>query len=307
MNTFRIHRVSKLTGLSKDVIRVWERRYGLVQPMRGPNRYRLYTDEDVALLRYLRSELDKGESIGELAALGRDELLARMRSGPPALPVDAEPYGRVIAELVYALDPLDRVGFERRLNGAVAVIPFEEALHGILLPVQKKVGELWHDGRVSVAIEHYVTKQVQQKIFSVMNQLPVADHGPKIVVACPPGETHEVGAQAVAYRCRVRGCRVYYLGANVPIEALTRLCAQVQPAITLISFPVILMEQEASDHAQAIAKHVKPQCDVAVGGDGAVAARELFERESIKVIEAFTELDQLLRELMFKRSASLEQ
>lgn len=306
MNTFRIHRVSKLTGLSRDVIRVWERRYGLLRPMRGPNRYRLYTDEDVALLRYLRRELEKGESIGALAVLGRDELLARMHASPPALPVQGEPYERVIGELVHALDPFDRVGFERRLNGAVAVIPFEEALHGILLPLQKKVGELWHDGRVGVAIEHYVTKQVQQKIFSVMNQLPVADHGPKIVVACPPGETHEVGAQAVAYRCRLRGCRVYYLGANVPFEALTRFCAQVQPALTLISFPVILTEQDASDHAQVIAKHVKTQCDVAVGGDGATAAKDLFERESIKVIETFVEFDDILRELLFKRSASLE-
>lgn len=307
MNTFRIHRVSKLTGLSKDVIRVWERRYGLVRPMRGPNRYRLYTDEDVALLRYVRRELDQGESIGELAALGREELLARVKSSQPPLPMEGEPYERLIKVLIHALDPLDRVAFERRLNGAVGVIPFEEALDGILLPLQKKVGELWHDGRATVAVEHYVTKQVQQRIFSVMNQLPVADQGPKIVVACPPGETHEVGAQAVAYRCRVRGCRVYYLGANVPLEALTKLCAQVRPALTLISFPVILAEQEVSDLAHAIAKDVKPQSDVAVGGTGAVTAKGLFERESITVIETVTELDELLREMLFNRAASLQE
>lgn len=306
MNTFRIHRVSRLTGLSKDVIRVWERRYGLLQPMRGPNRYRLYTDEDVALLRYVRNELDKGESIGELAAVGREELLARMRSSPAPVPAEGEPYERLIGELLHALNPLDRVTFERRLNGAVAVIPFEEALHGVLLPLQKKVGELWHDGRVGVAVEHYVTKQIQQKIFSVMNQLPVADQGPKIVVACPPGETHEIGAQAVAYRCRVRGCRVYYLGANVPIEALTKLCAQVRPALTLISFPVLMPEQEASELAQSIAKQVKPVGDVAVGGDGAVSARALFERQSIGVVETFAELDEILRELLLKRAATLQ-
>lgn len=307
MNTFRIHRVSKLTGLSRDVIRVWERRYGLLHPMRGPNRYRLYTDEDVALLRYIRGELDKGESIGELAALGRDELCARMRSATPPPRVEGQPYERLIGELLRALDPLDRVTFERRLNGAVAVIPFEEALHGILLPLQQQVGELWHDGRVSVAVEHYVTKQVQQKIFSVMNQLPVVDQGPKIVIACPPGETHEVGAQAVAYRCRVRGCRVYYLGANVPLEALSRLCAQVHPALALISFPVPLTDQDASDLARSLAKHVQPHSDVAVGGDGAVASRDSFDRNSIKVLESFAELDELLQELLFKRAASLDQ
>ena len=165
MNTFRIHRVAKLTGLSKDVIRIWERRYGIIKPSRGANRYRIYTDEDVALLRYLKEEMDRGESIGELARLGRKELMGRMKESPTPQPVKGEPYVRLIDELVRSLDPLDRVTFERRLNGAVAVIPFDEALHQILLPLQKKVGELWHEGVMSVAVEHYVTKQVQQKNF----------------------------------------------------------------------------------------------------------------------------------------------
>ena len=73
MNTHRIHRVAKLTGLSRDVIRVWERRFGLLKPTRGANRYRNYSDEDVALLRYLKQQLDAGASIGDLAKLGREE------------------------------------------------------------------------------------------------------------------------------------------------------------------------------------------------------------------------------------------
>ena len=76
MYTHRIHRVAKLTGLSRDVIRVWERRYGLVKPSRSANRYRIYSDEEVALLRYVKNEMDKGQSIGDLIAVGREKLLA---------------------------------------------------------------------------------------------------------------------------------------------------------------------------------------------------------------------------------------
>ncbi len=294
MNIHRIQRVSKLTGLSRDVIRVWERRYGLLRPVRGQNRYRLYTDEDVSLLKYVRAELDKGESIGELAALGREELLARMHASREALEITGSPYERLLAELLGTLEPLDRVTFERKLNGAVVVIPFEEALHGILLPLQRRVGELWHDSRVTAAIEHYVTRQVQQKIFSVMNQMPVAEDGPKIVIACPPGEYHEVGAQAVAYRCRLRGCRVYYLGANVPITDLVKLCVEVRPALTVLSFPVQLPASEVDAVATQLAREVRPFSEIAAGGTGALAERKILEKEGMHVLEDFAKLDEFL-------------
>ena len=199
MNTHRIHRVAKLTGLSKDVIRVWERRFELLKPTRGANRYRNYSDEDIALLRYLKEQLDAGGSIGELSKLGREELLGRARANAPRVSFVDQTFSRLLRELLSTLDPFDRVTFEKRLNGAVAVVPFEEALHGILLPLQEQVGQLWHEGRVNVAIEHYVTKQIQQKIFSAMNQLPVAEFGAKVVVACPPDEEHDIAALAVAY------------------------------------------------------------------------------------------------------------
>ena len=168
--------------------------YGVVQPTRGANRYRLYTDDEVTLLRYLKAAVEKGESIGELVTQGRETLLGHAKTNALTSVVGSAPYEGFIGELITALNPLDRETFERRLNGAVAVIPFEEALHKILLPLQERVGHLWHDGRLGVGVEHYVTKQVQQKIFAAMNQLPMTEYGPKIVVACPSGEQHEIRA-----------------------------------------------------------------------------------------------------------------
>ncbi|MBM4125153.1 MAG: MerR family transcriptional regulator [Nitrospira sp.] len=295
MNTHRIHRVAKLTGLSRDVIRIWERRYGLIKPARGPNRYRLYTDDDVALLRYVKAEMDKGSSIGDLAALGHDELLARMRTVPVLeAPGKGEPYGRLLNELVAALDPVDRATFERRLNGAVAVIPFEEALQGILLPLQERVGQLWHDGRISEAVEHYVTKQVQQKLFSVMNLLPVNEQGPKVVVACAPDEWHEIGAQSVAYHCRVRGCRVYYLGANVPVAALATFCDQVRPDLLILSLVVSRVDARAVRLAEELAESLGPLCPIAAGGKGAELMREHLAPRKVEVLDDFAALDRRL-------------
>jgi MerR family transcriptional regulator, light-induced transcriptional regulator len=302
MNTHRIHRVAKLTGLSRDVIRVWERRFGLVKPIRGANRYRNYSDEDVRLLRYLKEQLDAGGSIGELSKLGREELLRRARASAPQVSFVDNTFSRLLRELLSSLDPFDRVTFEKRLNGAVAVVPFEEALHGILLPLQEQVGRLWHEGHVNIAIEHYVTKQIQQKIFAAMNQLPVAEFGAKVVVACPPGEEHDIAALAVAYRCRVRGCRVYYLGANVPIASLTNLCSKVEPDLTIISCPLALSEDKAAELAYALAHEVSPVSHLTVGGDGALAMRELFAKSKIEIVEDFTALDGKLDRLMRQSS-----
>ena len=298
MNAYRIHRVAKLTGLSRDVIRVWERRFKILNPTRGANRYRNYSDEDVALLRFLKEQLDSGASIGELSKLGREELLNRARAATPQVSFVDNAFSRLLQELLSSLNPFNRAIFEKRLNGAVAVVPFEEALHGILLPLQEQVGQLWHDGHLDVATEHYVTRQIQQKIFSAMNQLPVAEFGANVVVACPPGEEHDIAAIAVAYRCRVRGCRIHYLGANVPLVSLARLCEQVEPDLTLMSFPVALPEANATELIQTLANEVLPASDLAVGGHGALAMRDLFMNHNITVLESFAELDHRLNRLM---------
>jgi MerR family transcriptional regulator, light-induced transcriptional regulator len=283
-----------LTGLSKDVIRVWERRYGVVQPLRGANRYRLYTDDDVVLLRYLKAELEKGQSIGELVAEGHDKLLSRAKAIGTTMEERPTPYDGLIGELTTTLDPLDREAFERRLNGAVAVIPFEDALHRILLPLQERVGQLWHDGQLGVATEHYVTKHVQQKVFAAMNQLPIHEYGPKVVVACPADEQHDIAAQATAYLCSARGCRVSYLGANVPVAELAGFCRLVDPKLILLSLTTIPSPIKAADFVKELRTHLTNHAVIIVGGAAAHAHLPLFEQAHIRVLDSVFELDRHL-------------
>lgn len=297
MNLHRINRFAKLTGLSTHVIRAWERRFQLVKPIRGPNRYRLYSDEDVKLFRYLKGEIDKGSSIGELADLGREELLKRSQQAVIESWQTNRPIERLIDELIGSLLDYDRVSFERRLNGAVAIIPFEESLHRILLPLQVRVGELWHEGKVSIAAEHYVTKQVQQKLFAAMNQLNVTDHGPKVLVACPPKEFHEVGAQSVAYFCAVRGYRVYYLGADVPITALIDFTQRVRAQLVLLSFTVPWGMENGSNVLGDLKNGIEKICPMVVGGLGVPAMHEMLQKYDIEYLENIESLDLFLLSL----------
>ncbi|MGA6827553.1 MerR family transcriptional regulator [Nitrospira sp. NS4] len=300
MNGHRIHRVAKLTGLSKDVIRVWERRYGLVKPSRSSNRYREYSDEEVALLRFVKAQMDLGATIGGLAAEGHDALVARMRAATPVTPEEEKPHDRLLVDLIGSLDPLDKAAFERKLNGAVAVIPFEEALHRILLPLQRRIGELWHEGRLNVGVEHYVTKLVQQKLFSVMNQLPVNESGPRVLIACPEGEIHEVGAQAVAYIAATRGCQVYYLGPNLPTSDLLSFCERITPDLVLLSLTDTKPEAAAIQQLKDL-EAIAGRWPVAVGGQGARALGHLLHETNIELLDDLTALHSRLMVLVSTR------
>jgi methanogenic corrinoid protein MtbC1 len=262
-----------------------------VTPVRGANRYRLYNDEDVRLFRYLKSKGDEGISIGELAEIGREKLLEQAQREFVAAPVEPPPSERLIADLTQALQENDRVGFERKLNGALAVIPFEEALHRFLLPLQEHIGQLWHDGQLGVAQEHYASNQIKQKIFSAMNQLRMVEEGPRIVVACPSEEWHEISAMTAAYLCAVRGCRVHYLGANLPIPELAKFCEQVRPAYVLLSMTVDRSVDEIKNIIQELVTQVSFVAPIGVGGYCAQSHAVLFSDENIMVFPDLKALD----------------
>lgn len=297
MHNHRIHRVAKLTGLSRAVIRVWERRHGLVRPLRSANRYREYTDEDIALLRFLKEELDRGQTIGVLALEGRNSLLERMRLTSLPKKEELTPHKNLLDALVSCLDPLDKIRFEQKLNGAVAVIPFDEAVQRILLPLQLRVGELWHEDRLSIAVEHYVTKVIQQKLFSVMNQLPVNEFGPRVLIACPEGEFHELGAQAVAYLAAARGCHIYYLGSNLPLADLQTFCESITPDLVLLS----LTESRSDEMVHRLLHQLQPialRWPVAMGGQGTEALAHLLENSKIEILRDLPALHNRLASLL---------
>jgi methanogenic corrinoid protein MtbC1 len=247
--------------------------------------------------------MEQGATIGSLAAEGRESLVARMQATTPLSAEEHKPHDRLVDDLIGSLDPLDKAGFERKLNGAVAVIPFDEAVQRILFPLQRRIGDLWHEGRLNVAVEHYVTKLVQQKLFSVMNQLPVNEFGPRILIACPEGESHEIGALAVAYLAATRGCQVYYLGPDLPSSDLVAFCEQIKPDLVLLSLT------EAKPEAATLQqlKELEPlatRWSLAMGGQGARAIGDLLRETKIELLDDLTALHSRLMILLSTRMLS---
>jgi len=299
MDAYKIDHVAKLTGLSKHVIRSWERRFDLLNPVRGGNRYRMYTQEDVDLLIYIRRELESGFAIGELAKLGREVLIGQMAYKQKSLDKSNEsPLVRINEQLIASLSPFDKNKFVRELNVAVSLLSFNEVFLKIFIPLQRRVGDMWHEGEIGVGEEHFVTHHIRQKFLSVLNQLPVSDDGPKVVISCLPNDYHEMGATIAAYQCAVNGCQVFYLGANMPVEGLAEFCSKTRPSLVLLSCTKELDDLEAKALAQEYSKTLLHICPVWAGGPSmSESLGKYFIESGVVVLDSLNILETRLKNL----------
>jgi methanogenic corrinoid protein MtbC1 len=145
-----------------------------------------------------------------------------------------------------------------------------------------------------------VTKIIQQKLFSVMNQLPVNEFGPRILIACPEGETHEIGAQAVAYIAAIKGCHVYYLGPNLPNSDLVIFCETIKPDLVLLSLTEVRPEAAALQQLKEL-ELLATRWSVAVGGQGARAIGDRLRDTKIELLDDLTALHSRLTILLSTR------
>ena len=299
MDSYKIDHVAKLTGLSKHVIRSWERRFEFLNPIRGGNSYRIYTEQDIELLCHIRRQLENGFSIGELAKLGRENLIDQMADKKELLDKENEaPSVRINDLLIKSLRPFDKNKFVRALNEAVSLLAFDEVCVKIFIPLQRKVGDLWHEGEIGVGEEHFVSNYLRQKFLSVLNQMPVSDDGPKVVVCCLPNDYHELGATIAAYHCAINRCQVFYLGANMPVQGLADFCSYTRPNLVLLSCNKELEASEAKSLADEYAKFLLPICPIWAGGPSLKESLgKYFIENKVDVLDSLSVLETRLKNL----------
>ncbi|WP_347240240.1 MerR family transcriptional regulator [Thermus sp.] len=204
---FTIAEVEAMTGLSAEVLRQWERRYGFPRPERTPGGHRLYRLEEVEALKTIRRWLEEGAT--PQAAIRR-----YLAQEAPAEALDEALYR--------ALLEADLSGAEALFRRGVRLLGPEGALGRLLVPVLRRVGEAWHKGEVGVAEEHLATTFLRARLHELLD-LSGFPPGPPVLVTTPPGERHEIGAMLVAYGLRRRGLPALYLGPDTPLPDLKRL------------------------------------------------------------------------------------
>lgn len=225
---YSIKSVVQKTGLASTTLRAWERRYAVLKPGRTSGNYRLYSERDVADLCWLKDQTEGGLSISRaVAALEQ----ARQRMAAAPAPLEADEWQRLTAQLYGALLNHNETAAYDILAQAH---PLEDACLRLITPVLIQIGQGWHDGKVSIADEHFASQFLMGWLFATFNDLsPVI--GPLVVAGCAPNELHQIGSLMLATILRQRGVNVRYLGADLPLDGWINTIVRDRPVVIAIS------------------------------------------------------------------------
>ena len=260
--SYRIKRVAKITGINPATLRAWERRYNLIAPGRTDSGYRLYSDDDVAMLSRIKQFTAEGLTIGEA--------IARVRRTLSPLPADAQApeLSDVRGQLRDALLRFDRAGALSGYERLGHLSP-ERRAEDVLLPVMREIGELWQDGTAVIAQEHFASAFVREKRAGMIAELDSGvGPGPEAVCAGAPGELHEFGLMACALHLAAGGWKVLYLGADVPLEETARVVRERKPALVCTSLVARRGAGECGARAAALRRAAPRETAVVIGGAG---------------------------------------
>jgi MerR family transcriptional regulator, light-induced transcriptional regulator len=268
---FSIKAVAQATGLSVETLRAWERRYEVVRPNRDGSGRRTYSASDVARLRLLRTATELGHTISRLAQLADDALAKLVNdSGGHARMSNAR--GQAYVER--ALDATmhsDPSGVEEALTSAIALLPPNEAIHTVVVPLVREIGERWHRGEVSIAQEHMVTDIVRRLVISASRGYLRADNAPCLVLSTLSGERHEIGLLMCSWLASMRRYHTHYLGADCPPEEIARFAIEVDASAVLVSMVMPESYVPVLEQLNLLSQHLRGHCDVWIGGMAARA------------------------------------
>lgn len=284
--------VSARTGLSPDVLRVWERRYCVVQPTRSEGRQRLYSDADVERLRMLANLTAGGRAISQLAPLTTERLLALVNEDGAATAgvvargrrstLVAGGAASTVALALGAIEQFDSQQLDQILRKAALRLGTDDMLDHVIAPILLEVGERWHRGTFVPANEHLASAVIRTTLAWMSDQSVTDPTATTAIVGTPVGQTHELGALIAGAVAVSRGWRVIYLGANLPSEDYVRAVQRTNAKAVALSIVYPAGDPALRAALKHLAAALPPTVALVLGGAAAADyARALGRRATV--------------------------
>lgn len=292
--------VADRTGLSRDVLRVWERRYQAVEPRRTAGGQRLYSDEELQRFQLLAEATRHGRSIGSVAGLSTENL-ARMVADDEAARAptgtETEPTPGVVhhelAELALAhARALDASSLDRELRRAIGRYGLPMFLEDIVPSLMRRIGDEWAAERLSIPHEHLASGIVLAILLEAVRAIPETPGAPRLLVATPMDEQHVVGAALIAAAAALDGWSILFLGANVPASDLV-MAADGARAVALSIVHARDSVQTVSEIV-AVRSALPAGIPLIVGGAAGVRLQEAIDMAGITVCHDIAEARAML-------------
>ena len=259
----RIGELSRRVGESPELLRAWETRYGLVTPERTAGGLRLYSEQDQRRVQVMRHHIDAGLSAAEAARL------AKLTEEPPAEHPSVQ-LAEIAVELERTCDALDERAAQAALDRLLVAGGLRQAISEVILPFLHRLGVRWADAQASVAQEHFASHVIGGRLRGLSRGWGDGV-GPRAVLACPPGELHDLGLVSFGLVLRESGWRITYLGAETPLGEIAAALDQLSPAIVVLAAMTPQRFLDSAQELTALAARVR------VGIAGAGASAELAD------------------------------
>ncbi len=232
MGKYSIKELEQLSGIKAHTIRIWEKRYNLIDPSRTATNIRYYSDEDLKKIINVSLLNNNGIKISKIAEMSLDAISKKVVE-ISEVHHDATVH---IDQMVVAMIDMEEEMFERILNNIILKFGFEKTITDVVYPFLEKIGILWQTHSITPAHEHFISNLIRQKIIVAIDGLPIPPKSAKkIMLFLPEGEMHEMGLLFYNFLTRKIGHRTYYLGQSVPHDDLKKIIAVHQPDMMITS------------------------------------------------------------------------
>ncbi|MEO5922825.1 MAG: MerR family transcriptional regulator [Bryobacteraceae bacterium] len=262
---YPIRAVAKITGLSLDTLRGWERRYKAVVPERS-ERGRQYGPEHIDRLLLLQQLVQRGHAIGGIAGLPDLEL--RNLLGKEPSPPKGESSDELLSPVLSAIGSFDSATAGQELSRLAAMLSPRDLVYQVVLPLMREVGTRWHNGTFVIAQEHLTSQLLRNLLGSMMRLFGKSNTGLKFVLATPTGESHEFGILAAAMLSSIEGFETVYLGADLPAADIATTAVRTSAQVIILG--VTLATETVAAEIRSIAAAMPETTELWIGGAAAV-------------------------------------
>jgi len=295
INSYTIKDLSQITRIKAHTLRIWEQRYGIINPKRTEINTRVYCQEELKYLLNVVILYNEGQKISNIAKLSKDQLSDKVKH----LSEESLEFPTQIQALVVAMLELDEDRFERQLNKNILSFGLEETIVSIVYPFLKHIGVLWQTNSVNPAQEHFITNLVRQKLISAIDGIPLGiteKNARKFMLYLPEGELHEIGLLFAWYVLKRNGQKVIYLGQSLPISDLKIVDEAHKPDVILTVITSAPCQEDVQPYLDSL-KQLFPDTKVWLSGFQ-IVSQELKIPNNFSVVMDPNAIKKMVKELV---------